>query len=235
MEVGHDLGNLVGALSARLMVMEAEGALPDDSLQALKAIVEAQSGLIGRLKALARPPDEQPEPVQLLDRRGQPGHRRWWRASCSTKTERKAVWVRMDGALGPAAPGDGRPGCPGQPGDQPAGQRPRRHARGGPVLYRAARIPVGTVCLTIEDQGTGIPDDVLPRIFEPFFSTKADRGMGMGLAMARQLMRQLGGDIAARQSPRGGRRLRAEFPGNHSGAYKIEQIEKVPGVLIRTG
>jgi signal transduction histidine kinase len=227
MQVGHDLGNLVGALSARLMLIEAEGALPDDSLHALKAIVEAQSGLIGRLKALARRPDEQPEPVQLLDQVVKPAIQ-LMESILQPKTERKAVWVRIDERVGRLPPVlavrdalvnlvinllvNARDAMP----------------EGGQILI-GGQDRGRQVCLTVEDQGTGIPDDVLPRIFEPFFSTKADRGMGIGLAMARQLMRQLGGDVVARNRPEGGAVFELRFPGNHIGDG--EDREATPGPI----
>ncbi len=46
----------------------------------------------------------------------------------------------------------------------------------------------------ISDRGSGIPDDVLPRLFQPYFSTKS-RGTGLGLAICRRVVGDLGGDI----------------------------------------
>lgn len=48
--------------------------------------------------------------------------------------------------------------------------------------------------IVIEDNGTGIPADVLPRIFEPLYSTKGF-GMGLGLPVARRIMELHGGGI----------------------------------------
>ncbi len=48
--------------------------------------------------------------------------------------------------------------------------------------------------LCVEDNGTGIANEVLPRIFEPFFSTKAaGKGMGLGLSVCAGLIKRLGG------------------------------------------
>jgi nitrogen fixation/metabolism regulation signal transduction histidine kinase len=55
--------------------------------------------------------------------------------------------------------------------------------------------------ITVSDDGHGIPDDVLPRIFEPHFSTRTS-GSGLGLAISRQLVEGWGGSIAVR-SPSG--------------------------------
>jgi signal transduction histidine kinase len=52
------------------------------------------------------------------------------------------------------------------------------------------------VVLEVCDTGSGIPEDVLPRIFDPFFSTKPAReGAGLGLAICRDLIRSNGSEI----------------------------------------
>jgi signal transduction histidine kinase len=52
------------------------------------------------------------------------------------------------------------------------------------------------VALEVRDTGSGIPENVLPRIFDPFFSTKPAReGAGLGLAICRDLVRSNGSEI----------------------------------------
>jgi len=46
----------------------------------------------------------------------------------------------------------------------------------------------------IEDTGSGIPNDILPKVFEPLFSTKSF-GTGLGLPMVKQIVEQHGGSI----------------------------------------
>jgi signal transduction histidine kinase len=61
----------------------------------------------------------------------------------------------------------------------------------------------GFCVLMFRDTGPGIDPDVLPRIFDPFFSTKSHgRGVGMGLAFCRRVADALGGSIAC-ESERG--------------------------------
>jgi two-component system nitrogen regulation sensor histidine kinase NtrY len=50
------------------------------------------------------------------------------------------------------------------------------------------------VCIEVEDDGAGIPVDVLPRIFEPHFSTRTS-GSGLGLAISRRLIESWGGTV----------------------------------------
>ena len=58
----------------------------------------------------------------------------------------------------------------------------------------------GEVELRVSDNGTGIPDDLLPRIFEPHFSTRST-GAGLGLAIVRRLVESWGGSVHAESAP----------------------------------
>ena len=49
--------------------------------------------------------------------------------------------------------------------------------------------------LVVEDNGMGIPAEVLSRVFDPFFTTKVDGGTGLGLAISKQIVEELGGSI----------------------------------------
>lgn len=57
------------------------------------------------------------------------------------------------------------------------------------------------VQLTVEDSGEGIPENLLQKIFEPYFTTKVD-GTGLGLTMAYKVVKEHGGDIGV-QSEQG--------------------------------
>lgn len=50
--------------------------------------------------------------------------------------------------------------------------------------------------IVVADNGTGIPSDILPRLFEPFFSSKPD-GMGLGLSLCESIVERFDGSIAA--------------------------------------
>jgi signal transduction histidine kinase len=70
---------------------------------------------------------------------------------------------------------------------------------GGRIQVRSAYVKSRRqVTIEIRDTGPGFATDVLPRIFDPFFTTK-DAGSGLGLAMARRILREHGGDIEAAQ------------------------------------
>jgi C4-dicarboxylate-specific signal transduction histidine kinase len=71
----------------------------------------------------------------------------------------------------------------------------------------------GRVVLLVEDNGPGFPPEVLNRLFEAFFTTKAvDKGTGLGLSISRELVERFGGTLRAENRPEGGARLRLELP-----------------------
>ncbi len=73
---------------------------------------------------------------------------------------------------------------------------------GGCVRITAARRADG-VEICVLDDGPGIPDDCLHKIFNPFFTTKAS-GTGLGLAIVHRLIEAHGGTIRAGNRPEGG-------------------------------
>ncbi len=69
------------------------------------------------------------------------------------------------------------------------------------------------VVLTLADTGHGMSEDVRRRCMEAFFTTKpAGQGTGLGLAVAAQLLREAGGDIAVDSTPGDGSRFRLSLP-----------------------
>jgi signal transduction histidine kinase len=72
----------------------------------------------------------------------------------------------------------------------------------GTVRVATRRMPAGGVEIRVEDDGPGIPAEHLPKIFEPFFSTK-DGGTGLGLALTQQIIVEHGGRIQVEASERG--------------------------------
>jgi signal transduction histidine kinase len=69
------------------------------------------------------------------------------------------------------------------------------------------------ISVKVEDNGPGIPPDMLPEIFEAFVTTRLDaRGTGLGLAVAEGIVSQHGGTIAAGNRPEGGACIEVRFP-----------------------
>ncbi len=70
------------------------------------------------------------------------------------------------------------------------------------------------VFLEVHDSGCGIPKEQIKRIFEPFFSTKGEKGNGLGLPAVSSVMEQHGGSIEAQSEVGSGSMFRLVFPVN---------------------
>jgi signal transduction histidine kinase len=64
----------------------------------------------------------------------------------------------------------------------------------GQISVNAKHDPSGYVQIKIQDSGEGVPPELLPRLFEPYFSTKTG-GTGLGLPIARKNIEEQGGHI----------------------------------------
>ncbi len=65
-----------------------------------------------------------------------------------------------------------------------------------PTLWLRTKRTEDTMEIRIRDNGDGIPDDVIDKIFNPFFTTKpTDKGAGLGLALSNDIVREHGGTI----------------------------------------
>jgi len=91
--------------------------------------------------------------------------------------------------------------------------------RGGVVRVRVESLADGTVALSVQDQGPGVPTEDAPRIFEPFFRgarEAAEEGSGLGLAIVRAIARAHDGEISLEPSaePDRGARFTVRFRGS---------------------
>ena len=89
----------------------------------------------------------------------------------------------------------------------------------GGVLFAdgSAGLMDGQVRIVIEDEGPGIPEEELERVFAPFYRLETSRnratgGTGLGLAIARSAVRAHGGDITLSNRKGGGLRVEVSFP-----------------------
>ena len=77
----------------------------------------------------------------------------------------------------------------------------------------ALRVDGDRLAIVIHDRGRGIPEDVLARIGEPFFTTKAPgRGMGLGLFLARAVIEGVGGTLEIDAGESGGTSVHVTLP-----------------------
>jgi len=212
--IGHDLHTTLHAMRLRLELLQRDTAFagPEarEHLEALLRIVADAGTRLGHLRDFARQRPEPPEErVQLADvvreavelARGDLEHR----AAREGLSVRLVVEVpELPRVSGSAAELryvllnlllNARDAMP----------------RGGTVRVRG-RHEAGQVRLTVEDEGTGIPEAHLHNIFRPFFTTKGSRGTGLGLSMAYGVVSRVGGSITAANRAGGGAIFTLTFP-----------------------
>ena len=113
---------------------------------------------------------------------------------------------------------------------------------GGELVLRASLVPAADLGetepraarktyarLDISDTGVGIPPETLPKVFDPFFTSKEDHGgTGLGLAIVDRIVRQAGGKIQAESAPGKGTTMTVHLPARRTRA------DAKPGAPART-
>ncbi|HET9551654.1 MAG TPA: ATP-binding protein [Anaeromyxobacteraceae bacterium] len=217
--VAHELNNplsyVAGNLAYAREALAGGAATPPEALaQARQALDEANEGaarvrqIVGDLRALSRPGADRREPVDVAAAVRSALNL----ASGALRNRARAV---LD--LGPVPPVAGDPARFGQVVlnliVNAAQAIPEGRPEANEVRLAAALEPDGRVRLDVIDTGTGIPPDVLPHIFDPFFSTKRHgEGTGLGLAICQRTVAAMGGEIAVRTAPGAGTTMTVRLP-----------------------
>lgn len=85
-------------------------------------------------------------------------------------------------------------------------------AKGGKIVISTA-MEDGQAVVYVEDDGPGVPPEIMQRVFDPFFTTKeVGQGTGLGLTVARNIARAHGGELTLECGPRGGTAARLTIP-----------------------
>ena len=85
--------------------------------------------------------------------------------------------------------------------------------QGGTVTL-ASRAQESTVNIEVRDEGVGIPPEDFEKVFDPFYTTK-ERGIGLGLSVAHQIVKAHGGTIQLFRNPSAGMTFRVVLPVQH--------------------
>lgn len=81
------------------------------------------------------------------------------------------------------------------------------------LSFSCERASSGMVALAVVDAGCGFSEEALAHLFEPFFTTKQPgEGLGLGLTISRDILRDFGGDLMAGPAPGGGARFVVLLP-----------------------
>ena len=104
------------------------------------------------------------------------------------------------------------------------------NGRGSLVIRSWHESDRDTVCLEVNDDGPGVPDDVRSKIFDPFFTTKdVGKGTGLGLAVAYAIVEEHGGRIRVESGERGAS-FYVELPVNPLDAAKTTNGAAAPSM-----
>jgi hypothetical protein len=208
--LAHEFNNPIGIISSRteLMLLEADSrVLPDDvrkDLAVLNRHAQRLSRIAHGLLSFARQSTGQPAPVEL--------NRLVEETLLLIENQLTKEGVVVRRRLTPALP----------PlwGDANALQQVflnlLTNARdalrgGGEITIETSLASDGGVRLIVRDTGGGIAPDVLPRIFDPFYTTKSE-GSGLGLSISYGIVRDHQGTIDVQSAPGQGTTFVLTFP-----------------------
>jgi len=210
--IAHDFNNILTAIAGNAEIAQIGLAASDprgELLSAIRNATESGARLTAQLLAFGRPAPLQTAPIDL---------NAIVASSIGMLNSTFGADVRVDVDLDPALPAV----------DAAAGHIEQivmnlaLNARD--ALPNGGRIEVRTQCLaaegsdtplvrlTVADNGDGIPADVLPRIFEPFYTTKGQAGTGLGLATVYAIAAQHGGRVSVESTPGAGATFHVDLP-----------------------
>jgi PAS domain S-box-containing protein len=84
--------------------------------------------------------------------------------------------------------------------------------QGGELILAAASSGAANLTIKVQDTGWGIESDALPRIFQPFFTAKKRRGLGLGLPICNRIVKAHGGRIDVESEPGQGTSFTIHLP-----------------------
>jgi signal transduction histidine kinase len=201
--IAHEFKNALATISGYAQLIESETS-PAEALDYAGRILEQTRNIthvITEFLKYARPleiPDER-VPLQTLTER----------VVAEVKEALPQVKIRWEGAFGDAGGDEGLLRQALLNLARNAAEACALAADGGQVTVRGEIVrgeEAGVQRICVGDNGPGIPADVLPKLFRPFFTTKA-KGTGLGLAVVQKIIVQHGGQVEVRNRPEGG----AEF------------------------
>jgi len=88
--------------------------------------------------------------------------------------------------------------------------------------------------LDIEDNGSGIPPDILPGITDPFVTTRTTREIGLGLTLTKETARDCEGNLTVKSKLKKGTRVRAQLRYNHINRDPLGDIADTIAMLMIT-
>ncbi|MCB9689242.1 MAG: response regulator [Alphaproteobacteria bacterium] len=196
--VGHEINNPLTTVLANLRVVQevvAEaGGLDEDLRTAIDDAIEGAEriGVIVRdMRALVKQPAvdaaKESDPAEIV------------RLAIRTATGEARHWARLETHIRPTGMVAIAPARLAQVALNLMTNAVQAFDERDPRTNRIAvtlRQDGGNAVLTVADNGRGVPAELLPRVFEPFFTTRSPgRGVGLGLSIARHVVAAAGGTL----------------------------------------
>jgi signal transduction histidine kinase len=216
--IAHEFKNALATISGYAQMIELDTS-PSETLDYAGRILEQTRNIthvVAEFLKYARPleiPDER-VPLQTMTER----------VIAEVKEVLPQVKIRWEGTFGDA---DGDEGLLRQALlnlTRNAAEACALTACGGQVIVRGEILrgdELGFQKISVSDNGPGIPSDVLPKLFRPFFTTKA-KGTGLGLAVVQKIIVQHGGQVEVRNRPEGGAEFIVTLPLPHGTPEAVE-------------
>ena len=224
--IAHDFRNILAVVASGLRVAEdnaEDAAKLAAALGAVRDGVERGQRMIGRLLAFARQQDSEPGPEDI-----------------SILLEQLQMFLKYAAGSGirlVVRCASNLPECVVDPPQFNAAiinlvvNARDAMPEGGEIRISAVAIPgmnLGQPCnyvrVRVSDDGSGMPPDVLKRVFDPYFTTKGDNGTGLGVPQVRAMMEELGGHVKIRSKAEQGTCVDLFFPAH----------EATPAVALET-
>jgi signal transduction histidine kinase len=199
--VSHEFNNHLNGIFLRLALLEQEFPEAKDQLRVIRSLGDESAVLIRRLQQANRPTIQTPEPVDVNRIIGEVLNR----MQSVTPETRVEVRLATDAPVARASAGDFRRlvtlllahCCQAVSGT------------GGVINVLTERVGP-KVIVEIADTGAGIPEELLPRTFDPFVAAREGTD-DTALGICRMLVRRLHGEIRAANRPSGGVMYRVEL------------------------
>jgi signal transduction histidine kinase len=222
--LAHDFNNLLTAVLGNADYLVATSPADSErraSAEAITAAAQPAADLVSQIVAFSGQKRALPSPVSIEDAVGDvlrallrtlgeralvthESHPDLPLISADTVQIRQAVFALLTNAVDAVAPAHGSV-------EVLTGRETLDAAALAAMDYSAALGPGDYVFIDVKDDGPGIPDALIPRIFEPFFSTR-DMGRGLGLAAVHGIVRGHNGAIRIWTGPAIGTRVRVWWP-----------------------
>lgn len=183
--------------SATVLIDRGEIERARGNINQIVALIDRMAAIARHLRNVARKPDAPLQDIDLAQAIAEAI------ATCGPRLERIEVRVALPPDLPPVRGGPVR--LQQVLSNVLSNAADAMQDQTAPLIEVTARLEPGRVMLDIRDTGPGVPEAIADRIFDPFFTTKqVGSGLGLGLSISFNIMKDFGGELRVAGHPSGG-------------------------------